>query len=195
MNTRMMFARVVAGAAMAGCLAGCVNAGYNYSVTSLKVSGNTQSEYYRLIEPSSCGYYEMVALYAIRRLPKSSGDDALPIVKVAVKQEPETSDSPLWLRIPSFATLTILPMYVKTSQHFTIELGFPEGDMEIGVDINGYGLVSVLPTGFLPIPGWFEHRYWDAGPLARCGSRDFCEIAVEEVTTKALTGELRNERN
>ena len=191
MNTQVTFARAVAGAAML-CLVGCMNAGYKYSITAVKLSGQTQSEHYRLIERSSYGYYEMIALYAIKQLTKPSGDEALPIVKVAIKQEPETSESPLWSRIPSFATLTILPMYVKTSRHFTIELGFPEGAMEIGVDINGHGFVSILPTGFLPIPGLFTRRYWDAGPLARCGSGDFCEFAIKEVTTKALTGGLRD---
>ena len=174
--------------------AGCVNVGYKYEVLAIKVTGKVpdNANCIGIVEPASAGFYEMIAWGVVRKLAKGDAEDAVPVVGIVVKEN-STGDSPLWARIPSFATLTIFPLYVTGGRHFDVELLFPEGKMEYAIDVSAHGFTSCFPTGFLPIPGFYMRRYWDAGPLSDCGMHQFSEIAVRKATEEVLRKHKINE--
>ena len=110
--------------------------------------------------------------------------------EVAVAQIENANDCPLWTRIPSYLTLTVLPLYVTQCRTYNVELKFPDGEASLEVVIKGHGFVSFFPTGLLPIPGWFKDRAWSAGGRALiggdCGMMDFIKMAIEESTCEWL---------
>lgn len=189
-----LFARIIL-VLFCAIVAGCMNAGYKYEISAIKVAGKVPDNVNSIgiAEPVSAGFYEMIAWGVVRKLAKSDTGDAVPVVGVTVNRKKPTSDSPLWARIPSFATLTILPLYVTVGQHFDVELSFPEGKIEYAIEVKAHGFNSCLPTGFLPMPGFYMSRYWDVGPLSNCGLHQFGEIAVRKATEDVLSKYKINE--
>ena len=172
---------------------GCMNAGYTYKVTSVNVDGMLplKAEGARLVKKERFGLWDMSAMRAVDRYVNEAGIWGTS-VSVNVKKKGCSNDSPLWERIPSFATLTILPLYATQGATYEIQLVYPKGKAPIEMAIKGHGLVSFFPTGLLPIPGWFQERAWTAGGEAfvsgDCGMRKFTERAIEESTYDWLKG-------
>ena len=166
---------------------GCMNTGYLCKVTTVTVDGKLppKDAGVRLTDKKRFGYWDMSAMDAIRRYAKETATTGVPI-DVNVNRTSESSDSPMWERIPSFMTLTILPLYGMANTTYAIELRYPEGKATLEVAIKGHGLVSFFPTGLLPIPGRFHERTWTAGGEAfmggDCGARSFTEKAIEKAT-------------
>ena len=110
--------------------------------------------------------------------------------EMAVTQIENVNDCPLWVRIPSYLTLTVLPLYAIQCRTYNVDLKFPDGEATLEVVIKGYGFVSVFPTGLLPVPGWFKDRAWSAGGRALiggdCGMMGFSKMAIEESAYKWL---------
>ena len=179
---------VVAIALLAG---GCINAGYNYEVKVSHVDGKLPEKEsgIRLANNPGFGYWNIGAMTAIERLAKGKCPAALP-VEVAVTHVENSNESPLWARIPSYLTLTILPLYATQRRTYNVELRFPDGEATLEVRIKGYGFVSFFPTGLLPIPGRFRNRAWSAGSRALiggdCGMMIFVKMAIEESTYEWL---------
>ena len=188
--------RIVAIVAISMLAGGCMNAGYTYKVTAVKVDGTLppKGTGVHLAEKKRFGYWDMSAMDAIRRHAKETATPGIPI-DVNVNRTSEFSDSPLWERIPSFMTLTILPLYGTGNKAYAIELRYPEGKATLEVAIKGHGLVSIFPTGLLPVPGWFQERAWAAGGEAfisgDCGARSFTEEAIENATYDWLKGGVK----
>ena len=168
-----------------------MNAGYNYEVKVSHVEGKLpeKESVIRLANNPGLGYWNIGAMTAIERLAKGKDPTALP-VEVAVTQIENSNDSPLWARIPSYLTLTILPLYAIQGRTYNVELKFLDGEATLEVSIKGHGVVSYFPTGLLPIPGWFKDRAWSAGGRALiggdCGMMDFTRMAIEEATYEWL---------
>ena len=188
--------RIMAIIAISILAGGCMNAGYTYKVTAVIVDGKfpPKDGGVCLAEKKRFGYWDMSAMDAIRRHAKEAATPGIPI-DVNVNRTSESSDSPLWERIPSFMTLTILPLYVTENKAYAIELKYPEGNATLEVAIKGHGLVSLFPTGLLPVPGWFQERAWAAGGEAfisgDCGARSFTEEAIENATYDWLKGGVK----
>ena len=183
--------QIVYVAAIALLAGGCMNAGYNYEVKVSHVEGKLpeKESVIRLANNPGLGYWNIGARTAIERLAKGKDPTALP-VEVAVTQIENSNDSPLWARIPSYLTLTILPLYAIQRRTYNVELKFLDGEATLEVSIKGHGVVSYFPTGLLPIPGWFKDRAWSAGGRALiggdCGMMDFTRMAIEEATYEWL---------
>ena len=168
-------------------VAGCMNAGYNSELESVRVDGvlPQKGTGVRLSRKSSYGYWDIGAMTAVERLAKDEMASIVP-VEVDINRSSDFGDSPLWARIPSFLTLTILPLYATQGGTYNIELKFPDGKATLEMVIKGHGLVSFFPTGLFPIPGWFKERTWTAGGTAfvsgDCGMRGFSKKAIEQTT-------------
>ena len=176
--------------------AGCMNAGYNYAVSAVKATGEIPRsvEEIGIVDPESYGFLEMSAWGTVRELTKQCSQDSVPVTSIKVNRSKEVVDVPLWSRILCLATLSILPYYATVKEHFEMEIGFPDGTLEFAIEVKGHGLCSLWPTGFLPIPGFYEHRYWD-GLLGDGGLHRFGNIAVGNATREVLIGHLPAERS